>query len=103
VEFVRSKGAISHVDSQITTIDDFVAQQNINRVDFIKIDTEGYEAKVIEGARDTIKKQRPIIVMAGYHHSDDAAALPLLVDSIAENYKCSIEDRGDLTLICAPC
>jgi FkbM family methyltransferase len=103
VEIVRSKGPVTAVDSQITTIDEFVAQQNINRVDFIKIDTEGYEAKVIEGARDTIKKHRPIIVMAGYHHSDDVAVLPSLVDSIVENYRCSIEDRGDLTLFCVPC
>jgi len=103
VEIVRSKGAVIEVDSPIMTIDEFVAQQNIDRVDFIKIDTEGYEAKVIQGARDTIKKQRPIIVMAGYHHSHDATALPSLVDAIVENYRCSIEDRGDLTLFCAPC
>lgn len=32
------------------------------RVDFIKIDVEGYESFVIEGILDTIKKNRPIII-----------------------------------------
>jgi FkbM family methyltransferase len=96
----QNQGAI--IDSQVITLDEFVSRENITRLDFIKIDTEGYEAKIIEGARNTIKKYRPVIVMAAYHHADDAVALPSLVDSIVENYKCSVADRGEMDLICAP-
>jgi FkbM family methyltransferase len=103
LEIVQRKGSLIDIDSQVITIDEFVSREHINKLDLIKIDTEGYEAKVIEGARNTITKHRPIIVLAGYHHPDDAAALPALVNSIVDNYKCSIEHRGDLTLICAPC
>ena len=35
----------------------------LNQVDFMKIDVEGYEAKVIQGAVETIKKHRPTIVL----------------------------------------
>ena len=34
---------------------------NFNDVDIIKIDTEGYELQVLEGAQDTIKRNRPIV------------------------------------------
>ena len=34
-----------------------------DRVDYIKIDAEGYEELVIEGAKDTIIKNNPLIIM----------------------------------------
>jgi FkbM family methyltransferase len=36
---------------------------NLDRLDFMKIDVEGYETLVIKGAMNTIRKYRPIIVM----------------------------------------
>ena len=36
---------------------------NLERLDFMKIDVEGYETLVIKGAMNTIRKYRPIIVM----------------------------------------
>jgi FkbM family methyltransferase len=36
---------------------------NINGVDFIKIDVEGYELPVIKGGINTIKKHRPVICL----------------------------------------
>lgn len=37
--------------------------KNINNIDFIKIDVEGYEAYVIEGSFELIKKFKPYIYM----------------------------------------
>ena len=45
------------------SIDDFINQEAINRVDFIKIDTEGWEWYVLQGAKETIKKYQPVILM----------------------------------------
>lgn len=36
---------------------------NLDRLDFMKIDVEGYESLVIKGAMNTIRKHRPVIVM----------------------------------------
>ena len=36
---------------------------NLNKLDFIKLDVEGYETKVIRGAMNTIKKHKPVIVL----------------------------------------
>lgn len=40
---------------QIKTLDQYVDQNNIKMIDFLKIDTEGYDLKVIKGGYHTIK------------------------------------------------
>ena len=47
---------------EIITIDSL----NLDRLDYIKIDIEGYEEHVIIGGIDTIKKHKPIIVLECY-------------------------------------
>ena len=44
---------------KIVKLDDYY--KDINNIDFIKIDVEGYEAYVIEGALNLIKKFKPYI------------------------------------------
>lgn|ERR1017187_206244 len=47
----------------ITTLDEFVEQNQIARVDFIKADVEGYEMKVLVGAEKTLARFRPRLMM----------------------------------------
>jgi FkbM family methyltransferase len=44
------------------SVDDFCEQNNIARLDFIKIDTDGHELEVLKGARKVIGKFRPAII-----------------------------------------
>lgn len=46
---------------QATTLDDFVESQKLSRIDFIKVDIEGFEPDFFEGAKKTIEKFAPII------------------------------------------
>ena len=39
-------------------------------VDYIKIDCEGYELSILQGAKQTIKKHRPVIVVEQKLHKD---------------------------------
>lgn len=41
-----------------TTLDAYLAEQGIGRVDFLKIDTEGHDLHVLRGAREAIAEQR---------------------------------------------
>ena len=41
-------------------LDDYVKEHNIEQIDFLKIDTEGFEAEVFMGGADTVKKCRYI-------------------------------------------
>jgi FkbM family methyltransferase len=45
----------------IKRIDDFVKEMNIQRVDLIKIDVEGFEYHVLRGAEHTIKNYKPTL------------------------------------------
>lgn len=48
---------------QIMTIDGF----NLNRVDFIKGDVEGFEGQMVLGAKETIARDRPIMYLETSH------------------------------------
>ena len=51
---------INPIEVEIDTLDNIFYNNNIN-VDFIKIDTEGYEYNILKGGEKTIKKYKPII------------------------------------------
>lgn len=43
---------------------------NLSRINYIKLDCEGFENKIINGARETIMSYRPIIVIEDKKHQD---------------------------------
>ncbi len=44
------------------TLDDYIQLNNINKLDFIKIDTDGHEFEIFKGGKESIKKLRPVII-----------------------------------------
>lgn len=50
-------------EAPTTTLDTFVAERGIERVDFVKIDVEGAELSVLEGAVETLAKHKPVVVL----------------------------------------
>jgi FkbM family methyltransferase len=53
--------AAARVHTRIRPLDDVFPHENLNRLDYIKIDVEGAEALVLAGALKTLKKYRPIV------------------------------------------
>ncbi|MGH9631402.1 MAG: FkbM family methyltransferase, partial [Bryobacteraceae bacterium] len=51
----------------LTTIDKLVAELQLPRVDYIKMDIEGAEPNALEGARQTLSKYHPRVSVAVYH------------------------------------
>ena len=47
---------------------DYLKKKNINRIDLLKIDTEGYELEVLRGLKDSIKN---VSIILFEHHYDD--------------------------------
>jgi len=84
----------------VSTIDAFVADNGIPHVDFIKMDTEGYEAKILKGARETIKKWKPVISMSAYHNSNDKEELPKIIKEICSDYVCELHHDREEDFIC---
>jgi FkbM family methyltransferase len=57
----------------VKTLDSFFETQLIHRVDVIKIDVEGTEIDVLQGALSTIEKYRPILCLEVCEHTYTAA------------------------------
>ena len=71
----------------VTTIDALVAELNLARVDFIKLDIEGAEREALKGAALTLKKHRPRIMIDTYHRADDLVVLPQLIAQAQPDYE----------------
>lgn len=62
--FVHDDVAVAATQTvRVDTLDNVVEGLQIGRVDFIKIDVEGAELKVINGARRTIASSRPALLL----------------------------------------
>jgi FkbM family methyltransferase len=59
---VEKKGLTKSVELiNVVKIDDYVKEKSISNISFIKIDVEGFEPFVLQGAMQTIKKFKPNI------------------------------------------
>lgn len=107
----RSGGFVSdraHADNSfiteritITTLDDFVARNPRGRLDFIKMDVEGYEQKVLEGGRRTIERFRPVVALELNHWCLNAlqrTSVPDFLDFLRSTFPVLVADDPDGSL-----
>jgi len=86
---VRDLGRGEHIEVDALSIDDWAPRFAVDRIRMIKIDAEGSEVDILRGARQTITRFRPVLVVemndivlrqAGASAAELAAAL------VRENY-----------------
>ena len=73
--------------ARVVTLDSYVSDNNLPRVDFIKLDVEGAELDVLRGATTTIARFKPILALSAYHKLDDFWTLMNFVKSIRPDYE----------------
>ena len=87
----------------ITTIDAYVEENNIT-VGLIKTDVEGFEQELLRGALNTIKRDKPVLMISIYHTFDDFWDIKPLIESWNLGYTFTIKKPdtldfcGDLVL-----
>ena len=64
---------------QVTTVDAFVEDEGLSRVDFLKADIEGAERQMLAGAESTLKQFSPKVSICTYHLPDDP---PVITESL---------------------
>jgi len=72
---------------KVTTVGKFVEANKLPRVDFIKMDVEGHELKVLAGAKETIKTFKPSLALSAYHRGEDFVELPNFLLELNPNYR----------------
>ena len=68
------------------TLDDFVRENNLLRVDFIKSDIEGFERNMLEGAQETLARFAPKLALCTYHLPDDPQVMEALIKKANPKY-----------------
>ena len=81
----------------VDTIDAFVSQLNLPRVDFIKMDIEGAERQALKGASGVLSKYHPRLMIDSYHRPDDMQVLPEIIHQAWSGYSlmcggCEVEE-----------
>lgn len=67
----------------VECVDDIVQE----KVTFIVMDIEGAERKALEGARNTILRDKPKLAISVYHLRDDLWEIPLYLKELVPEYK----------------
>lgn len=92
---------------QETTIDRFVEENDLN-VGFIIVDVEGAELDLLEGARNTIISQKPILTISIYHRLKDFTEIIPWIANLNLGYEFKILSENpwsflaDTSVLCIP-
>ncbi|EKD44105.1 MAG: hypothetical protein ACD_71C00236G0005 [uncultured bacterium (gcode 4)] len=90
----RIDGKNSVIEKQtiaLKTLDDFVRENNINQIDFIKLDIDWYEYKMLSWWKKSIKKFKPIILFELWEYTlravwDSAKELVDLLEDLGYSF-----------------
>lgn len=56
------EGAVEKVSVETHRLDDYIAQQKLDRLDLLKVDIEGGEFELLRGAEDCFQRLRPLLI-----------------------------------------
>jgi FkbM family methyltransferase len=60
---IDQNSAVESQSVEAVTLDEYVKNKGIAKVDFLKIDVEGAEASVLEGAANVLNRDKPILLI----------------------------------------
>ncbi len=85
-----------HADTTVQgiTLDSFVAERGLERVDFIKLDIEGAEPNALRGAVATLTRFRPQLAICIYHQRAHLYEIPLWLDDHLTGYRYALGHYG---------
>lgn len=85
----------------VEKIDDIM---QCNEATYIKMDIEGSEMAALEGAKDTILRNKPKLAISIYHKDEDMIKIPLYIHSLVPEYRMYVRQHShsyfDTVLYC---
>lgn len=71
----RNSGDLAKHEVAVETLDGFVAMQGIDRITYLKLDVEGFEGAVLQGAKNTIARGMVDLIHLEMNHHNCIAGL----------------------------
>jgi FkbM family methyltransferase len=102
VSFIHRRNNLKEHEVFVTSIDDFVRKNSLN-VGLIKLDVEGAESDVIEGAIETIKKHKPLLVISIYHNPKDFFEIKPKIEALNLGYHFLVRHLTPQHSVCEFC
>lgn len=56
------------------------------KISLINMDIEGFEMEVLDGAKEKIKNDKPVLAIAAYHKPEDLLIIPQFVKNQSDDY-----------------
>lgn len=80
---------VSETEGKLVKCDsiDNICLGKYSKIDVIKMDIEGAEIVALEGAKQVIKRDMPVLAICVYHREDDFYTIPMLIKKIYPEYK----------------
>ena len=75
-----------HIEVEAVTLDDYVEAHNLD-VGLIKVDVEGGEWLLLQGALQTIRKFKPVLLLSIYHSAHDFFEIKPFLEDLGLGYK----------------
>lgn len=89
-----SKGNVNIGELDLVNGDDYLQRQNINNINLIKMDVEGFEKPALQGLRETLRQSRPVLVCeVTYGKSLSFNSIAELLTYLPEGYELYTFDK----------
>lgn len=88
---INDKNLLRKETIKQVSLDSFILENNLNKIDFIKADIEGAERLMIRGGIKTIKRFKPKISICVYHRPNDAKTIKKMLKDIVPEYNIVIK------------
>jgi|GEM_PF-6132674 len=82
-----------YIEICTTTLDKYCDSNDINHINFLKIDIEGMDLAAIKGAKRIIQHSKPNIAVAIYHKPSDFIEIPKLLKYFVPDYKFYLSNK----------
>jgi len=84
---IRPDSSHPAVAVPLTTIDRIVAELNLPKIDFIKMDIERAELSALKGAERTLRAFKPTLAISVYHREEDLMDIPAYLNGLELGYE----------------
>lgn len=83
---------------ELISLDQFVSEEKIKKIDCIKLDLEGFEQKALKGMVNSIRKWCPVLAISIYHNSDDFFSIKTNLEKMNLGYSFKIIKANPFSL-----